>query len=215
MDLLLAAVDTTSHTAAWALHCLGSSPDIQAAIREEIELRTEGGLLTCDAVKRLPYLGGFIKEVMRLYPVAPFLTRLATQSFSLGHNQIPAGTILLISLYVMGRDEAIFCQADSVLPQRWIRDGATEAEAEADQRRRKAFANLPFGHGARGCIGRRIAELELELLVGRVCQSWALRSLNEGRESVEYTQRMIGVPDKPISFQLTSVPPGPPGGQVK
>ena len=140
---------------------------------------------------------------MRLYPVAPFLTRLATQSFSLGESQIPAGTILLISLYVMGRDERIFSQPGSLLPQRWMRDGSTESEA--DQRRRKAFANLPFGHGARGCIGRRIAELELQLLVGRVCQRWGLTS-NNGR--VEYTQRMIGVPDKPISFQLTSVQPG-------
>ena len=202
MDLLLAAVDTTSHTAAWALHCLGSDCDIQAAIREEIQVKGEG-VVTSDSVKRLPYLGGFIKEVMRLYPVAPFLTRLATQSFSLGENEIPAGTILLISLYVMGRDETIFNQPGSVLPQRWIRDGTTEAEA--DQRRRKAFANLPFGHGARGCIGRRIAELELQLLVGRICQRWSLRSNNE---RVEYTQRMIGVPDKLISFHLTAVNPG-------
>ena len=202
MDLLLAAVDTTSHTAAWALHSLASNSDIQAAIREEIRLRSEG-LLTSQAVKGLPYLGGFIKEVMRLYPVAPFLTRLATESFSLGQNEIPAGTILLISLHVMGRDETIFCQPGSVLPQRWLRDGSTEAEA--DQRRRKAFANLPFGHGARGCIGRRIAELELQLLVGRICQRWSLRSNNE---RVEYTQRMIGVPDKPISFHLTAVNPG-------
>ena len=202
MDLLLAAVDTTSHTAAWALHSLASNRDIQAAIREEIQLRGEG-VVNSDSVKRLPYLGGFIKEVMRLYPVAPFLTRLATQNFSLGESQIPAGTILLISLYVMGRDEKIFSQPGSLLPQRWMRDGSTESEA--DQRRRKAFANLPFGHGARGCIGRRIAELELQLLVGRVCQRWGLTSNNE---RVEYTQRMIGVPDKPISFQLTSVQPG-------
>ena len=87
MDLLLAAVDTTSHTAAWALHCLSSDRDIQAAIREEIKLKTEG-VVTSDSVKRLPYLGGFIKEVMRLYPVAPFLTRLATQSFRLGENHL-------------------------------------------------------------------------------------------------------------------------------
>ena len=202
----MAAVDTTSHTAAWALHCLASSSDIQAAIREEIRLRggEEGSILRSDCVKRLPYLGGFIKEVMRLYPVAPFLTRLATQSFSLAESEVPAGTILLISLHVMGRDQAIFSQPGSVLPQRWVRDGSS-TEAEAEERKRKAFANLPFGHGARGCIGRRIAELELQLLVGRICQRWSLRSNNE---RVEYTQRMIGVPDKPISFQLTAVHPG-------
>ena len=196
VDLVLAAVDTSSVTAAWALHSLAVLPHTQAALRAEIS-RT-GDTVTCDTVRRLPYLGAFIKEVMRLYPVSPFLTRLATQSVSLGPHHIPPGTLILISLYVMGRDQQIFSQPDTFSPERWMRDG----ETDPTERRRRAFASLPFGHGARSCIGRRIAELELQLLVAKVCQRWRLTSRNE---NVKYTQRMIGVPDKPISFTLNSV----------
>ena len=88
-----------------------------------------------------------------------------------------------------------------MLPERWVR-GADSGDTQPDQRRRRAFASLPFGHGARSCIGRRIAELELQLLVAKVCQRWRVTTRNG---NVKYTQRMIGVPDSPISFKLTSV----------
>ena len=198
VDLVLAAVDTTSHTATWALHTLATNHHLQHSLRQEIS--HSGGIVNCDTVRRLPYLGGVLKEVMRLYPVSPFLTRLSTQHFTLGSHSIQPGTILLVSLYVMGRDGTIFRQPETVLPERWLREG----EEEASERRRRAFASLPFGHGARSCIGRRIAEMELQLLVAKVCERWVLTTRNE---DVKYTQRMIGIPDKPISFQLSSVAP--------
>ena len=34
----------------------------------------------------------------------------------------------------------------------------------------EAFASLPFGFGTRMCLGRRIAELELHLLMARIVQ---------------------------------------------
>ena len=197
MALVLAAVDTTSHTASWALHSLATNQDIQEKVREEIQ--QNGDTVTPHTVKRLSYLGGFIKEVMRLYPVAPFLTRLATQTFRLGGHTIPPGTVLLVSLYVMGRDQEIFSQPESLDPERWRRE-----ETEPGERRRRAGASLPFGLGARSCIGRRIAELELQLLVAKVCQRWRITSRNE---TVKYTERMIGVPDTPISFHIKSVAP--------
>ena len=195
VDLVLAAVDTTSHTATWAIHTLATNQHLQQELRQEI---SQSGIVSCHTVKRLPYLAGMLKEVMRLYPVSPFLTRVATQPFTLGSHSIQPGTILLVSLYVMGRDGTIFRQPETVLPERWLREG----EEEASQRRRRAFASLPFGHGARSCVGRRIAEMELQVLVAKVIERWILTTRNE---EVKYTQRMIGIPDKPISFQLSSV----------
>ena len=66
-------------------------------------------------------------------------------------------------------------------------------------RSRKALASLPFGHGAWGCIGRRVAEMELSLLAARTCQEWRMPS---GDKEVQFTMRMVGVPDKPISLLL-------------
>lgn len=62
-------------------------------------------------------------------------------------------------VYVMSRDSTIFPDADEFKPERWMREEGKTTHN---------FASLPFGFGARGCIGRRVAELEMYLLIARV-----------------------------------------------
>jgi cytochrome P450 len=63
----------------------------------------------------------------------------------------------------------------------------------------QAYSSLPFGHGVRSCIGRRLAEQQLHLLAARLLQQWRLATPTRG---VEYVTRMIGVPSKDIRLQL-------------
>ncbi len=53
--------------------------------------------------------------------------------------------------------EEYFDEPDSFIPERWLKDGS------ATYRAPPAFVMLPFGHGARMCIGRRFAEQEIYL----------------------------------------------------
>ena len=97
----------------------------------------------------LSYTRGVMREAMRLYPVAPFLTRIAPAQFLLGGHTILPGDLLLLSSYAMAGDPGVFARPDEVLPERWMRtSGLTETE-----RTRQARASTPFGHGTRGCIG--------------------------------------------------------------
>lgn len=61
------------------------------------------------------------------------------------------------------RCEQYFKNADKFVPERWLRDSP-------DYVRSHPFAFLPFGHGGRGCIGRRVAEQQLYLAVIKVIQ---------------------------------------------
>jgi len=108
-----------------------------------------------------------------------------------GGYLVEAGTLLLISSYTMGRDQAIFPSPGEVLPGRW---GRTDTSARAE----RALASLPFGHGVRGCIGRRVAEAQLVGLVAAVCSRWRLQVEGE----VGYTTRMVGVSDRNIQLVL-------------
>ena len=194
-DLLLAATDTTSITGSWLIHVLATSPEVQAAVHQETVDVCGERRAQAEDLKHLRYTAGLTKEVMRLYPVAPFLTRIAQRSIMVGEYEVQPGTLLLMSSYAMGRDGNIFDHPEDVKPERWMRN-----RNEKDLTRHgKAFASLPFGHGARGCIGRRVAEMQLCLLAARSCQEWRMMS---GDQDVKFTMRMVGVPDKQISLEL-------------
>jgi cytochrome P450 len=62
---------------------------------------------------------------------------------------------------MISRFEEHYTDADTFIPERWIRGGEQEQKSHP-------FVTLPFGHGARKCIGMRFAMLELELMLAKV-----------------------------------------------
>ena len=68
-------------------------------------------------------------------------------------------TVFGFSLYAMSHDEETFPEPWRFEPGRWLRDG---------RERPYPFGSIPFGFGVRGCVGRRIAELEMHLSLARV-----------------------------------------------
>ena len=52
------------------------------------------------------------------------------------------------NLFGMGRDPALFKDPKEYRPERWLRN-----DDDDDGMSTKSFTNLPWGHGARMCIG--------------------------------------------------------------
>lgn len=49
------------------------------------------------------------------------------------------------------------------LPERWMKGSEISGENYIHP-----FASLPYGHGARICLGRRFADLEIQILLAKV-----------------------------------------------
>jgi cytochrome P450 len=71
--ILFAATDTTSSSMNRVFHTLASYPAVQERLRAEIfaAAQAHGAHINHDALMALPYLDGFVRELLRLYVMFP------------------------------------------------------------------------------------------------------------------------------------------------
>lgn len=65
---------------------------------------------------------------------------------------------------LVATDNKYFPNGVAFKPERWLRDTTDENAALKSQH---PFAFLPFGFGSRSCPGRRLANMEMQILVAR------------------------------------------------
>lgn len=84
---LLQGVDTSSVTLSWAMYLLGKHPEAQDLILEELNAKIPNfgnQELSVPIINSLHYLDRVIKEVLRIYPSAPFIGRQICEPFTIG-----------------------------------------------------------------------------------------------------------------------------------
>ncbi|XP_005397473.1 PREDICTED: 25-hydroxyvitamin D-1 alpha hydroxylase, mitochondrial [Chinchilla lanigera] len=193
-ELLLAGVDTVSNTLSWALYELSRHPEVQVALRSEITATLgpgSGAHPQAAALSQLPLLRAVIKEVLRLYPVVPGNSRVPDKDIQMGDYIIPKNTLVSLCHYATSRDPAHFPEPNSFRPARWL--GQSPAP--------HPFASLPFGFGKRSCIGRRLAELELQMALAQILIHFEVLP-EPGAPPVRPMTRTVLVPERSINLQF-------------
>ncbi len=167
LTMIMAGYETTTSGGAWALERLLRSPDQLQRLVAEIE----GG--ADDA-----YLDAVVKESLRVRPVVPVVARHLTQPIELDGYIIPAGSTVMVSIYLVHTDPETYPDPESFHPERFL-DGTPEGAAW-----------IPFGGGVRRCLGARFAELEMKVVLTQVLASARLRASgasNEGFKRKRFT----------------------------
>jgi len=162
MTILLAGHETTADALAWSLFLLSRHPGVRERMEAEERAVLGGRPAEAEDLRRLPYTQAVFRETLRLYPPAWAIGRRSTEPFVLGGERFSRGTHLLMSQWVVHRDEALFWQAKDYRPERWL----DEAWVESLPR----FAYFPFGGGPRGCIGSDFAQMEGPLVLAAIWQ---------------------------------------------
>ncbi|KAI8366859.1 cytochrome P450 [Blakeslea trispora] len=168
----LAGHDTTSNTLSFAIYYLATHPEIQQRAREEA-IRVLGDepkdvLPTLEQARELVYINQVMKETLRINgPVSRVVSRKATEDFVLNDKLIPKGTLVNVDLHNIHQSEKFWTNPDEFNPERFAEDGEGTT--------RKAGTGmtwLPFGSGARQCIGMNFSLYEQRVFLSMLLRKY-------------------------------------------
>ncbi|PYE52952.1 cytochrome P450 [Deinococcus yavapaiensis] len=166
--ILLAGHETTANLLSWTWMLLASHPSAESRLHAELDEVLQSRAPTLADLPKLAFTTAVTKEVLRLYPPAWSVQRRTVNAWTLRGHILPPGTPLLISQYVVHRDERWFEAPDEFRPDRWLETNF--------ERRLPKYAYFPFGGGPRVCIGQAFAQMEATLLLAVLATRFRLRS---------------------------------------
>ena len=170
ITIFLAGHETTANLLAWALHLLSQHPQQSERLQAEVDGVLDGRVPTMADLGALRYTRMVLDEALRLYPPAWIFSRAAVKDDRLGTYDLPTGTDVLISPYIIHRDPRFWQEPERFDPERF--DPAVESD-------RPRFAYLPFGAGPRLCIGRDFALIEATLILAMLVQRFTFAPVAE------------------------------------
>ncbi len=176
MTLVVAGHETTASGLNWTWYLLAQHPQVEARLHAEIDAAAEMPAPSLAQMEALHYTRQVIDESLRLYPPGWVLSRRTIAADQLGGYSVPAGTNVLLPLYLLHRHPNFWKNPEAFAPERF----APEHEAE-----RPRFAYMPFAAGPRHCIGENFALYEMLVHLYKVARRYRLRY----------------VPDKPLELE--------------
>ncbi|KAG7204439.1 hypothetical protein KM043_004876 [Ampulex compressa] len=191
LDLFLVGVDTTSNAVASTLYQLALHPEKQALAYEEVKSVLPGKNMKMESthIDKLKYLRACIKETLRMYPVVIGNGRSMTKDTIISGYRVPKGVHVVFQHYVISNLEKYFPRSGDFLPERWMNNEGV----------RHNFASLPFGYGRRMCLGRRFAELEMMIVVGKILQTYKVEF---HRDKLKYYINPMYTPEGPLNLRF-------------
>jgi len=166
MTLLLAGHETTANALSWTWYLLAQHPRAETKLFAELQNVLSGRPPEYGDLPRLKYTAQIVKESMRLYPPAYTIGREAIEDTRIGEYDVPQGTTVFASQWVVHRDSRWYDEPEKFSPERWT---------DEFERTRPKYAYFPFGGGPRVCIGNTFAMIEATLLVAAIAQQYQFR----------------------------------------
>lgn len=182
MTLLLAGHETTASAMAWGLYWIHHLPQVREKLLQELD--TLGDSPNPISIARLPYLNAVCNETLRISPVAMLtFARKAQETVELLGHRLEPGTLVVGCIYLLHQREDLYPDHKQFKPERFLKHQFSPYEF------------MPFGAGARSCIGNALAPFEMKLVLAKILSRYQLALVDHR-------------PEKPQRRGITLAPTG-------
>ncbi|XP_075549778.1 cytochrome P450 6a8-like isoform X3 [Dermacentor variabilis] len=196
-NMLQAGFETVGITLSNCLFCIAKFQTVQDKIRAETEaVLAKHGEFTYDAISDLQYTAQTILETLRMYaPVIAFTTRRASSDYRYENVLLREGVSVMACSHQVHHD-----------PNLWERPGEFDPERFSPEQKlsRDPLAFQAFGVGPRNCVGMKLAQLEMALVVAKIVHRFRLHlgSKHVNGELKRHTYSIIACPADGVWIRL-------------
>jgi cytochrome P450 len=156
-DLVVAGHETTTVAVAWACYELCRHPAVMARVVAELDGSGAG------SPAGFPYLVAVCHETLRVHPPLVFLTREVARPLTIRGHEVPVGRGVSIAVPLVHRNPDVYGDPERFRPERFL--GRTFGPDEY----------LPFGGGAKRCLGASFAQQEMAIILAGLLRRFRIR----------------------------------------
>jgi cytochrome P450 len=160
---LLAGYETTSTMLAWVVFAVLAHPYALASLLSELKAVVGASPFQPAHAARLEFLDATLKEALRIYPPVIAVGRVLQRPANIGGLDLPEGVLALATIWLAHRRRESYPAPDVFHPERFL-NGKIDP-----------YAWLPFGGGARRCLGMAFALYEAKIVLAELLHSSRLR----------------------------------------
>ena len=176
-DLLLspifAAQDASGTALAWSLYWIHHLPNVRERLLEELDCLGEDP--DPMSIVALPYLSAVCNEVLRIYPTQLFtFPRVVESPVNVMGYELSPGTVLLGNIYLTHQRQDLYPEPKKFKPERFL------------EKQYSPYEFLPFGGGARSCIGGAFALFEMKLVLATILSRYQLALVDNRPEKPKF-----------------------------
>lgn len=165
---IVAGHETVASALTWAWHLLVTNP---------VELQK----LKADPTRAQLVFD----ESLRLYPPAWVITRRTLTDLMVDEVLIPAESLVIVSPWLVHRNPKAWENPNTFMPERF-QDGSPQ------------LGYLPFGAGARLCIGKEMARLEGSQILAHISSHWNIEAIHNSAVPIDASVTLRPVSGMPV-----------------
>ncbi|KAL8188157.1 UNVERIFIED_CONTAM: hypothetical protein K2H54_062227 [Gekko kuhli] len=196
-DLFAAGTDSTTNTLHWAFLLMANYPDVQEKVQKEIDnVFGYSQLYSYQDRRNVPYTNAVIHEIQRSRYILLFgIPRRCSKDVNVFGFFIPKGATVITDLRSVLLDPKKWETPEKFNPNHFLDKDGHFVENEAF---------LPFGAGARVCVGEQLASTELFILFTRMLREFTLQPPEGVKKISEET--IVRFTTTPHPYKICAIP---------